>query len=102
MIAVRLHNADGVIALLLVLEPGNIERLKEGKPIVKFLNEFIPELQTQVQLLVGYTPDAAWVAENMKDSKADVSKLLQVLEESLSREPVLVRGKSAEEMKKVV
>jgi hypothetical protein len=100
MIAARLHDASGGIALLLVLEPGNLEKLKEGKPIHKFLNEFLPELQTKVELVFAYTPDAAWVSQQMKGCETDIRKLLKLLEESLSRAPVLVRDRTAEEMKK--
>jgi hypothetical protein len=70
--------------------------------IHKFINEFIPELPTKIELLVAYTPDAVWVTEQMKDSGGSTVKLAELIHESLSREPVLVRGKTAEEMKKVV
>lgn len=100
MIAARLHDDDGKIMIMLVLEPGNIEKLKKGEPIHKFLNEFIPELQMNVELLFSYTPDAVWVAEQMHGVR-DASKLAEVVGESLSRKPVVVRDRTAEEMKKI-
>lgn len=51
MIAARLHDDKGGICLMLVLEPGNFEKLKKGEPIHKWLNEFMPELQTKIELL---------------------------------------------------
>jgi hypothetical protein len=56
MIAARLHDEKGPVCLMLVLEPGNIEKLKAGQPIHKWLNEFIPELPTKVELLFAYYP----------------------------------------------
>jgi hypothetical protein len=98
MIAARLHDKEG-ICIMLVLEPGNIEKLKKGEPIHKFLNEFIPELRTKVELLFAYTPDAVWVAQQMKGVR-NADKLAELIEESLTREPVFVRDKTAEEMKR--
>ena len=100
MIAARLSKDDGIV-IMLVLEPGNIEKLKSGQPIHKYLNEFMPELSTSVELLFSYTPDALWVAEQMKSSPGDCSKLADVIQESLSRPEVVMRGKSVEEMRKM-
>jgi hypothetical protein len=86
---------------MLVLEPGNIEKLKRGEPIHKWLNEFIPELPTKVELLFAYTPDAVWVAEQLRGAKGgDATKLAEIIQESLSRSPVVVRDKTAEEMRR--
>jgi hypothetical protein len=104
MIAARLQDEDGSLAIMLVLEPGNIEKLKNGEPIHKWLNEFIPELRQKVELLFCYTPDAVWVAEQMKvkGARGDAINLAEVIEQSLSRKPVVVRDKSAEEMKRLM
>lgn len=99
MIAARLHKDNGT-AILLVLEPGNLEKLKDGQPIHKFLNEFLPELPTSVELIFAYTPDAVWVAEQMQGCKNDALKLGEVIEQSLSRVPVVIRDKTAEKMKR--
>lgn len=102
MIAARLHKDKGV-CILLVLEPGNIERLQQGKPIHKWLNEFIPELPTQVELLFAYSPDVPWVAEQMKNAgHDDAEKLAEIIEESLTRKPVVIRDRTAEELKRVL
>lgn len=101
MIAARLHKPDGGVCIMLVLEPGNIEKLKQGQPIHKYLAEFLPELKLSVELLFAYTPDALWVAGQMKHCQNDAIKLAEILQQSLSRPAVTVRGKSAEEMKKV-
>lgn len=101
MIAARLHGPNGQTAILLVLEPGNIEKLKRGEPIHKFLAEFMPELKTDVELVFAYTPDAVWVAEQLGKGR-NAGRLAEILEESLSRPEVVVRDKTAEEMKKVL
>ncbi len=100
MIAARLHK-EKAVCILLVLEPGNLEKLEKGEPIHKFLNEFIPDLKTPVELLLAYTPDAVWVAEQMKHCPNDAQRLAEIVEKSLSRKPVLVRDRTAEEMKRV-
>ena len=101
MIAARLHDDSGNICVMLVLEPGNLEKLKQGLPIHKWLNEFVPELQTKVELLFAYTPDPVWVAEQLGKNR-DAITLAEIIQESLSREPVVVRDRTAEEMKRVL
>lgn len=101
MIAARLEKPDGAVCIMLVLEPGNLEKLKRGEPIHKWLNEFMPGLTTPVELLFAYTPDAVWVAEQMK-GLTDGADLASVIEASLSRPEVLQRGKSAEDMKRTM
>jgi hypothetical protein len=106
MLAAPLHNDDGRICLLLVLEPGNLEKLKSGQPIHKWLNEFVPELPAKIELMLTYSPDLEWVAQQaadqIKTAECDGPTLLQIIQESLTREPVLVRNRSAEEMRKFV
>ena len=101
MIAARLHDEKGNVCIMLVLEPGNLEKLKQGQPIHKWLNEFIPELHQQVELLFAYTPDAVWVAEQMKGTR-DAITLAEIVEQSLTRKPVVVRDRTAEEMKRMI
>lgn len=100
MIAARLHDEKGSVCVMLVLEPGNLEKLKAGQPIHKWLNEFIPELPLKVELLFAYTPDAVWVAERMKGCKGDGLRLAELIQESLNRPPVVVRDRTAEEMRR--
>lgn len=105
MLAMRLHDEAKSICVMLVLEPGNLEKLKEGKPIHKWLNEFIPELPAKVELLFAYSPDLPWVVGEMRrrgihPGGGDAMEMAFILEESLKRTPVVVRDRSAEEMKK--
>lgn len=101
MIAARLHDDSGGLCIMLVLEPGNFEKLKQGQPIHKWLNEFVPELQTKIELLFCYSPDVEWVAEQIKRKGGnDAITLAQIVEESLTRKEVVVRGRSAEDLKK--
>lgn len=106
MIAARLTDENGDTCVMLVLEPGNIEKLKAGEPIHKWLNEFMPELRMKIKLLFMYTPDAIWVAEEMQrrgmKPGGEADSLLEVLTESLTREPVLVRPRTAEELRRVL
>lgn len=96
MIAARI-DGEGKTAILLVLEPGNIAKLEAGQPIYKFLNEFMPGLEERIELCFAYTPDAAWVTEQVLGGK----DLLKTIEESMTRTPVFVRPNEAEDMKKV-
>jgi len=100
MIAARLHDGEGKVIILMILEPGNIEKLKQGQPIHKFLNEFIPELPTRIELMFAYSPDVEWVAREIEKAPKDAQHLAEILQESLSRPEVLVRDKTAEEMNK--
>jgi hypothetical protein len=104
MIAMRLHDEKGGVCVMLVLEPGNLEKLKTGMPIHKWLNEFIPELHTKIELLFAYSPDVPWVAEQMQKRgiNDDALKMAEIIQESLSRKPVLIRDRTAEEMKRVL
>jgi len=102
MIAARLRDENGFDCVMLVLEPGNIEKLKRGEPIHKWLNEFIPELPRKIELLFCYTPDVPWVAEQMKSVNGDAIKLAELIQESLTRKPVIDRKKSAEELARYI
>ena len=99
MIAARLHKPDGGVCVMLVLEPGNLEKLKKGQPIHKFLNEFMPELRQNVELLFAYSPDIEWVAQQAKGAH-DAATLAEIVEESLTRKPVIRDSKSAEDLKR--
>jgi hypothetical protein len=99
MIAARYHGPKGQQAILLVLEPGNIEKLKQGEPIHKFLNEFLPNLGKSIEIVIAYTPDIEWVAEQ---SEADPSRLPELLLESLTRPEIVRTGPSTEDMKQVI
>lgn len=100
MLALHGGSADGKELVVLVLEPGNIEKLKQGQPIHKFLNELMPGLKTCVELVFAYTPDMDWVVGQIGKSR-DMETIATAIHESLSRPEVVVRGRSAEELKKV-
>lgn len=101
MLAARLSSPEGQQIIMIVLEPGNIQKLKEGQPIHKFLNEFMPELRTRVELMFCYSPDVAWCAEQLRNG-GDATKLAEVIQESLSRPEVFVRDKTAEDLKRTL
>lgn len=101
MLAIRGHSVDGKVLILLVMEPGNIEKMKSGQPVHKFLNEFMPELNSKVELVFSYTPDIEWVCKQIGD-KPTMESIGLALDASLTREPVVVRDKSAEDMKRII
>ncbi len=100
MIAARLHDEKGSVCVMLVLEPGNLEKLKAGQPIHKWLSELLPGLDRKIELVLCYTPDMEWLVKQIGKSR-DMETLGIALEESLSRPEVVVRGRSAEELKRV-
>jgi hypothetical protein len=100
MLALHGGDGEGREMIMLVLEPGNLEKLKQGQPIHKWLNEFIPGLDRKVELILAYTPDMEWVVKKIGKSR-DMETVATAIEESLSRPEVLVRGRTAEELKRV-
>lgn len=84
MIFLKLHDGPTVI----VIEPGNLDRLRQGKPLVT------PDRS----VMICYTPDMPYlenrVQEFIRDSMNEVSMNLDVsafdaiLAASLKREPV--------------
>jgi hypothetical protein len=103
MMAAKLSAEGGKVCLMLVLEPGNIEKLAKGEPIQKWLNEFLPELTRPIEILLMYSPDIVWVAQKMRaEGVTDAVRMAEIIDESLSRPPVVVRDMTAEEMKKVM
>jgi hypothetical protein len=100
MLALHGGDKDGNEMVLMVLEPGNLEKLKQGQPIHKYLSEFIPGLNRKVELVFAYTPDMEWVVGQIGKSR-DMETIASAIHESLTRPEVLVRGRSAEELKRV-
>jgi hypothetical protein len=70
---------------LLILEPGNLERLKQGKM----------GTTPDGRIAIAYTPDMPWLASEMtkaaKDGRLDANTLAALIEESHKREPVFER-----------
>jgi hypothetical protein len=100
MLALHGGSADGSELVMMVLEPGNIEKLKRGEPIHKFLSEFLPGFNRNVTLVLCYTPDMDWVVKQIGNSR-DMETIGHALQDSLSRPEVVVRGRTAEELKRV-
>ena len=97
MIAARMRRDGTPDQLILVVEPGNIAKLELGQPIVKRLNEFLPELPGEVNLVLAFSPDVPWVVEQFNSGRTDLG---QIVEESLSRKPNYREGEEAEAMVK--
>lgn len=84
-------------ALMLILEPGNIDKLQLGDPIIKDLKQFIPELSSDLKLIMAWTPDCEWLAAQIKAG----ANLVDALKKSLTRDEVHVRPyKAAEDLAK--
>ena len=68
---------------LYVIEPGNIDRLKEGRPLLLKEN-----------IAIVYTPDANWVVDQLiarQGEKLMIEVLQEVILESLKRPEIHVR-----------
>lgn len=100
MLAMHGGSKDGSELLLIVLEPGNLEKLKQGQPVHKYLTELLPGINRKIELVFAYTPDMEWVVAQIGKSR-DMETIATVIAESLSRPEVVIRGRSAEEMKRV-
>jgi hypothetical protein len=87
MITARINKGRERDTLLLVLEPGNLEKMKLGQSVKQELTSFIPELGVSITLLIAFTPDMQWV----KDEFSKGGDLLQVLQDSLTRPEVYLR-----------
>ena len=100
MLAMHGGSKDGSELLLIVLEPGNLEKLKQGQPIHKYLTELLPGINRQIELVFAYTPDMNWLVERIGKSR-DMEVIGTAMQEALSRPEVVIRGRTAEEMKRV-
>jgi hypothetical protein len=90
MIVTKINKAstkNGNELLLLILEPANLEKLKLGQPIVKNLNQFFPQLPVNIDLMLAWTPDAAWLSEQLLNNK----DLIESLSRSLELPEVFIR-----------
>lgn len=69
---------------VLIIEPGNLKKLKEGRPM----------RSPDDKVVVCYTPDMPWTIEAMKGAmrggKVDTDLLIAILEEAAKR-PEVVR-----------
>jgi hypothetical protein len=74
-------------AVLMLLEPANIAGIQTGKGIVKSLNDVIPELPIKLDIMIVFTPDMLFVAEQLTKGKP----LMETVEASLTRPEVYDR-----------
>jgi hypothetical protein len=94
MIILSYGTHDGVQGLMLVLEPGNIEKLRMGKPIIKRMQDLDNEAPANFEICVAFTPNPDWVDDQISKGKA----IEKALEQSLGRNDVFVRPESAEKV----
>jgi len=93
MIVARMNNK-----ILFILEPGNLAKLELGQPIVKKIKQFIPELEREIEIAIGYSPDIQYVADEMNKGVS----FEKALESSLERKPVFLRSDKCETLQKVL
>lgn len=79
---IEIHLDD---TLFIILEPGNFVGLKKGLPILREL------IRPKRRIVIGYTPDVAWVEEqvNTRDNGQTFPVLMQIMEEAQHRPEVL-------------
>ena len=77
--------------VLMILEPANLAKLQLGQPIVKSLNEFIPELTTKIDLLLAWCPDVGYLEERVKSGIG----LVDALKDAMTRAEVFNARASA-------
>lgn len=97
MIVARMEKEDGQPSLLLLLEPGNIGKLQLGQPIIKNLKQFMPDLEQDIEIVIGYSPDVQFVA----DQVAAGESFLDAVSKSMKRKEVYVRPAQAEAVVRV-
>ena len=90
MIVLHAERENGRHELMVILEPGNIEKLKLGQPIPIDSKKFLGELGT-LDFAVAYTPDAVFVAQEYERS----GDIAHSLAESMFRPEVFVRDPEA-------
>lgn len=73
------------ITITLVLDPARVKLLTSGQPLTETLNQYDPNLTTQYELRLAYTPDIEYVEEQTGQGH----NLEDVLQNSLNREPVV-------------
>jgi hypothetical protein len=97
MIAAKVSRDGSKDVLLIVLEPGNLAKLQTGNPILKNLREFIPDLPREMDLMIAFSPDTVWVAQQVQNG----ADLVETLEKSLSRKDNFRTPEASEALRKV-
>lgn len=71
---IYLQTADGRLKIV-VLEAGNIEQLKQGRPAKTPDNS----------VLIAYTPDPVWLADKLMDCDGDAKDIARLIDEAAKR-----------------
>lgn len=96
MIILHYGTNDGVEGLMLVLEPGNIEKLRIGQPIVKRMKQLAPDSEIDFEISLVFTPDSQWVTDQLRAGKS----IGKALEDSLGRPEIFLRPFHAEQVER--
>lgn len=81
-----LSTTDEPPTAMLVIEPGNIKRLKEGKPMKVDLRTL---LGIEAQVVVVFTPDMPFVVQYLDSRPLDSETLSIALEKAQGRPEVM-------------
>jgi len=60
---------------VVVLETGNLEKLKQGKPATT----------PDGEVLICWTPDPVWLADKIIDADGDAAKIVELITEAVKR-----------------
>lgn len=90
MLVAHMTKPDQTDSVLVILEPGNLAKLKTGQPMIINLNQYLPGLNGRVEVLLGYTPDIEFVSNCVQAAGGALAALGEAIAESLSR-PEIIR-----------
>jgi len=66
MLKLSFQAKDKRLGVMLVLEPGNLQNLQQGKPIVVHLEELLPELP-RTDVVIHFTDDPAKTTRELRE-----------------------------------
>ena len=69
-----LKSSDGGVSIV-VLETANLEEIKKGRPAMTL----------DGSILIAWTPDPVWLADQILDSGGDPQKIAQAIDEAAKR-----------------
>jgi hypothetical protein len=79
---------DGQPVSIVILESGNLEKLKEGSPC----------MTPDGRVLIAWTPDIEWLRDQILASDGHLDKIADAIAESAKRPQTAVRGSRTMEM----
>jgi hypothetical protein len=99
MIVARITDPDKPRALivLMILEPGNVVKMKNGEPISKELTEYGGGplgRYDELHMLIAYTTDIKWLFEEFRRIPKDqmsAARLVELAEQGRMTRPEVVR-----------